>query len=364
MIKKTISYLEFSRDWHQKIWQEGKLCACQIELTHYCNHRCLYCYIPENSLRGEFTSRELSYFEWRDFLDYIHKQGVQWISFTGGDPFQKDDFLNIYTYAKKKGFFITILTNAGNITPEIANYLSRYRPFSIDITLNSLRKDTFERISQIPGSFEKTLEGIELLRNKNLPFKIKTKLITLNYNEVEEFKKFAWRLKVKWTFSYKIAPRLNGDRSPLSYRLPPEKILEILSFQNPDGGKEPMYSLEKIRGQEKEEVSGIKNNPLYRCALGNWSFAIDPYGKIFPCSLLRQRSFPFHRGKFIKELEALFRPLKKATFYTDSKCKNCRWFRLCQWCPALANLETGEEETPIEYFCRLTSLLVRGGKKG
>ena len=89
-----------------------------IEPTLRCNLRCVHCYIPH-----DFIEKELSYGEWCQVLDEIVTEGCLWLLITGGEPFIRDDILDIYTYAKKKGMIITLFTNGTLITPKIADYL-------------------------------------------------------------------------------------------------------------------------------------------------------------------------------------------------------------------------------------------------
>jgi len=35
------------------------------------------------------------------------------------------------------------------------------------------------------------------------------------------------------------------------------------------------------------------------------------------------------------------------------KCRSCAIVNLCLWCPAHSYLETGELDSPIEYFCQV-----------
>ena len=78
-----------------------------------------------------------------------------WLLFTGGEIFARADFLEIYTYAKEKGFLITLFTNGMMLTTRIADFLAEYRPFAIEITLYGATKETYEALTQIPGSLRK-----------------------------------------------------------------------------------------------------------------------------------------------------------------------------------------------------------------
>jgi MoaA/NifB/PqqE/SkfB family radical SAM enzyme len=102
---------------------------------------------------------ELSYEEHCRILDEIADAGCLWLLYSGGEIFARGDFLEIYTYAKKKGLLITLFTNGTMITPKIADYLLEWRPFSIEVTLYGHTKGTYERLTGIPGSYEKCMSA-------------------------------------------------------------------------------------------------------------------------------------------------------------------------------------------------------------
>jgi hypothetical protein len=76
---------------------------------------------------------------------------VSGCSIPAGEIFARRDFLDIYTYAKKKGFIITLFTNGTMITERIADHLVAWRPFAIEITLYGLTKATYEQLTRHPG---------------------------------------------------------------------------------------------------------------------------------------------------------------------------------------------------------------------
>ena len=51
-------------------------------------------------------------------------QGCLWLLLTGGEPFLRPDFLDIYTYAIRKGLLLTLFTNSTTLTPRIADHLA------------------------------------------------------------------------------------------------------------------------------------------------------------------------------------------------------------------------------------------------
>ena len=103
----------------------------QIELTYRCNLDCVQCYCDGMEYGGSrsqvvgnrYQVEELKIKEWKRILDEIHKEGCLFITFTGGDPLVREDFIELYSYAKEKGFVISIFTNAYGFSDETIDYL-------------------------------------------------------------------------------------------------------------------------------------------------------------------------------------------------------------------------------------------------
>ncbi|GAI49460.1 unnamed protein product, partial [marine sediment metagenome] len=73
----------------------------------------------QDAIEKELTCKEIF-----SIFDQIAEAGCLWLLLTGGDPLLRQDFLEIYTYAKKKGFLISLFTNGTLITPRIADHLA------------------------------------------------------------------------------------------------------------------------------------------------------------------------------------------------------------------------------------------------
>src|SRR5205814_9279500 len=146
-------------------------------------------------------NRELTKDEYEKILDELADMGVIWLLFTGGEIFARKDFLEIYTYAKQKGFLITLFTNGILINEKIADYLREFPPFAIEITLYGRTKETYEALTQMPGSYDRCIRGIKLLLDRGLPLKLKTVGTKVNRHEVASMKDLAEReLGVEFRF--------------------------------------------------------------------------------------------------------------------------------------------------------------------
>lgn len=337
-----ISYGDFDRSFQDKMQKSGKPFMCQWEITFHCNLRCVHCYVVKDLIRDELIFPEITH-----ILDQIHQEGCLWLCLTGGEPLLREDFSDIYTYAIKRGFLVTLFTNGTLITPEIADYLQEYPPFMVDITLNGITAETYEKISRIPGSFQACLKGISLLLERDVPLTLKSVGMSLNRDEILKIKEYAEGLeKVKYRYDSIIVPRLDGSKQPCRLRLSSEEIMEI------------EYSDNNMRQEWKEyfqfDHKGYEPDTLFRCEGGINSFSISPYGELQLCQLLRRPSFNLRRGSFRQGFYNLLPKIRSSKYQTNSKCKDCQIRYLCHQCPGRAALENGHPEIAVDYFCELS----------
>ena len=352
---KEVTYRNFSWHTHKKNWQLRKPNICKFELTFGCALRCKHCY-SDCYNKPAYLRRELKTIQVKSILDEIYKAGVIWLCLTGGDPLIRKDFRDIYSYAKNRGFIVTIFTNAYSITRKIAGYLKKQPPFVIEITLNAVTKETYEKISQVQGSFKKVMRGISLIMEAKLPLKIKTQITKDNLRELPKIRKFIAELGLDFNPSYDLFARLNGDFSVCDLRISPEEILSLdgnIRTQEDDcrfalTTKDPL-----LRDSQRKSYNG-----LFRCAVGGGDgFQVDPYGNAFLCNLIREPAFNLLKVSLDYTLNNLLSLVKNKKFITDSKCNGCNLRGGCRWCPGKAYVEKGNKETPIDYYCRLAELI-------
>lgn len=338
-----ISYSDFSEHIHTKVMRNRIPINGSIELTFHCDLSCAHCYCSCDTMKKEMSFKEICH-----ILDEIAEAGCLWLLITGGEPLLRDDFLDIYTYAKKKGMFITLFTNGTLITPYIADYLKEYPPFAIEISLYGATRQSYEKITGVPGSFERCIKGIDFLLERDLPLRLKTMVMTLNKHELWQIKKYAESLGVEFKFDPLLNPRLDGSQGPCKLRISPEEVLEL-------------DLTDEKRAKEWREFCEIFSQPinsdlLYTCSAGRSSFHIDPYGNLSICIISRSPSYDLKRGTF-KEVWYNFIPKIFALKQTNGyECSRCDLRDLCNSCPGWSELETGNPEMPVEYLCQIAHL--------
>ena len=350
---EQLSYGAFSADLHQR--QSGARVPLQvsIEVTRRCPLECLHCY--NNLPMGDMDARrrELSKEEHFRVLDELVEMGCFWLLYTGGEIFARKDFLEIYTYAKKKGFLITLFTNGTIITEQIADYLAEWPPFAIEITLYGRTRETYETLTAIPGSYDRCLRGIKLLKERGLPLKLKTVATSINKHEVGAMRQFAEEeLGVEFKIDGQINPRIDCSQSPLAVRLTPEEVV-ALDMAAPKGVSE----YRRLAKHDRENPPNLsQGNTVYFCGGGMNSFAVNAYGEVGICVISQQETFSVREAGVKAVWERSLLQLRMRTRTRVTKCIQCRIQSLCGMCPANGELENGDRESPVEFLCHAAHL--------
>jgi radical SAM protein with 4Fe4S-binding SPASM domain len=347
----SASYGEFSLSLHQHFANQRTPLEASLEITRRCPLDCQHCY--NNLAMGDLAARrhELTKEEYFSILDDLSAMGVIWLLFTGGEVFARKDFLEIYAYANRKGFLITLFTNGILINERIADYLREFPPFAVEITLYGRTRDTYEKLTQLPGSYDRCMRGIRLLVERGLPLKLKTVATSINRHEVFSMKAFAEQeLGVEFKFDSMINPRIDCSSAPLAVRLSPEEAV-ALELHWPDVATEHRRTL--AREQESPPAS---SQTLYSCGGGVRAFAIDPYGHMSICVLSHQDTYDIRAGSVREGWEQFLLKVRQRERRELSKCIGCRIRSVCSMCPANGELENGDPESPVDFLCEVAHL--------
>jgi radical SAM protein with 4Fe4S-binding SPASM domain len=241
---------------------------------------------------------------------------------------------------------ITIFTNGTTITPRIADYLAEWRPFSLEITLYGKTKEIYESVTGVTGSYEKCIQGIEFLLQRQIPLKLKTMVMTLNKHELWEMKEYAEGLGVEFRFDPVLNIRVDGGHQPADFRISPEEVVD-LDLADEKRMKEWREFCDKFLGLPK--------NPeyLYQCGAGRGTFYIDQYGNMGACMMARDPSFDLRKAKFRDGWRDFIPGVIAQKWSRETPCRNCELISLCGQCPGFAQMEHGNQEEQVEYLCHI-----------
>jgi len=344
-------YGDFSVALHAKLQATRTASDVTIEVTRRCPLECAHCY--NNLPMGDAEARrgELTLAEHRRLLDELAEAGCLWVLYTGGEIFARHDFLDIYTYAKQKGFLVTLFTNGTLITPRVADYLVEWRPFSIEITLYGATRETYEALTGIPGSYDRCLRGIRLLKERGLPLSLKTVAISINKHEVGAMAKLAAELGVHFKFDAMMTPRIDCSQSPLAVRLQPWEIVKM-DLEDPARVAE----WKRLAGRYEQVMNSLAHDEVYECGGGVNGCAFDPEGKMSICVISHQEGYDWRRGSFAEGWNHFLKDVRAKKVTRVTKCTSCRIKDMCGMCAANAELENGDPEEPVDFLCHVAHL--------
>ncbi len=156
-----------------------------LKLGYECNNNCLFCHAR--------TKKNLPIKTQKETLAKINKikNKVDCIIFSGGEPLLNKKFISLANIIKKKGLEIGIITNARLLSlPKTKEKIKNLKPGYIYTTFHSNQKEIHEKISQVPGSFEQTIEGIRNSSSFNTELMVNIVIIKQNINTLKRTVQF------------------------------------------------------------------------------------------------------------------------------------------------------------------------------
>lgn len=321
----------------EKALHEGHLLTASIELTQYCNFKCLHCYCPTDK-------KYMSCNDVKSCIDKLYAMGVLYLTFTGGEVFIHEDFEKIYLYAKKRGFIISIMSNLSYVPGKIKDVLLDYPPKAIMITLYGTNEGEYTHFTLNKNAFRKVIDNIDFLHSNNISFMLKAILSKATIGAVlsGEFDKIAETYGKQVMYDPIIFPQKDLVREKLEQRV---DIDSIIKFEQSSSDTVDFW---------KKSISTACSQTCIKCGGGINSFSIDAEGNASICSLYVEDKIDFLKNSTSVIKNHLRNShYRMQSYYTNSNCSKCEKKSICRWCAAYANLEHGNPSGSIDYMCEL-----------
>ena len=241
-----------------------------------CNQKCLFCYAAGEQLG---KARELTTEEWKGAIDNLRSAGVPMITFTGGEPTQREDIFELIDHSR---WFVTRLnTNGVLLTHELADKLRAASLDSVQITLYSHNRDVH---NSLVGSehFDDTVNGIKNAVSVGLDVSINTPLCKKNSDYIETLR-FVHSLGVRFVTASGLICTGTAGANHGEYDLSSDELFETVKgakeFCDENGMEIDFTSPGLI---EKDKLESIEMKvPACGACLSN--MAIAPDGTVIPC---------------------------------------------------------------------------------
>ena len=322
-----------------KVWmKDHQPYIATFELTPCCNFRCIHCYLGIHREEAQV----LSFDQVTHILDELKEAGVLQVALTGGECMMRKDFGDIYLYAKKAGFLVTVFSNISLLTDEIVELFTQYPPFSVEISLYGASEDTYETVTG-RRAFQQVLENLHKLADNNINFSLKTPLILQNSADEEKLEEIAKSFGKELRIGFAMSPTIDCELYPTEFALGLETRFrhELHNAINQDIG----INEADVENPWGERLDAGEFAPQFICNPGVNDVFVDYKGNVLPCVAYRSKGVSLLEKDF-DTIWKSFRYFKSLPALPENKCVRCESRYFCSIC-------VGEQEEQFHDMCRI-----------
>lgn len=241
-----------------------------------CNQKCIFCYAAGQEMG---KAKELTTEEWKQAIDRLDKARVPMVTFTGGEPTQRTDIVELVSHAKR---MVTRLnTNGVNLTPELTGQLKEAGLDSLQVTLYS-HDEAVHNALVGSNHYADTVQGIRNAVAAGLDISINTPLCKKNADYTKTLD-FIYRLGVRFvTVSGLICTGMAGINHE-EYDLSSAELFEAVKTAKEFCNHHEMeidFTSPGLIDAERLDDLGM-NVPMCGACLSN--MAVAPDGSVVPC---------------------------------------------------------------------------------
>ena len=312
-----------------------------IDLTDCCTEKCVHCYVPHNQ------NNILEYALVEKVLNEFRAINGLTVYLTGGECMLHPRFEQICRLCAKLELNIIILSNLSACNEERVKLLKEIDPQFINVSLYSMNADEHDAITQVTGSWQKTMDAILACEKAGLHIRLSAPLLKKNRTAFPALKKFADEHRMHLISSFDIVPRTDHNCTNLDYACSVEELETVLLsnrvlFDRGWNGVMP---------KPDDKVCDIGLSRLYLSAEGNY----------YPCDCMHDYIIGSAVECTVKEvwngkkLNCL-RALKNIDF---GKCSDCEHRPYCKVCPAFNFNGTRDLYKTIPEKCAVSEVVHR-----
>ena len=347
-----------SRYLNQKGCELGIPISGNFELTARCNFDCKMCYVHLNKNIEELKRRELTVDQWLSLASDARDKGMLFLLLTGGEPFLRSDFEQIYRELMKLGIVISINTNASLYNDELRQLFRHYPPMRINVSLYGGSEETYQSLCG-NASYGRVIQNLRKMKEDNLQVRLNVSLTPYNVADMESIDAISreLQLQVKAT-SYMYPPvRVTGETGVNKGRFAAEEAGRIMAewsrlHDTPESLSNRAQEIKKCYANRCDEVLKDREAEGVLCRAGRSSFWLTWDGRMLPCGTMDiEASYPLKDG-FDKAWEEVRQ--RTAQIRLPKECAGCALRQNCGVCAANCKAETGEFGIKPEYLCKMT----------
>lgn len=257
----------------------------RISVTDRCNLRCIYCFPFERECSLP-VNEILSYEEIADIVKILSETGIRKVKLTGGEPLVRREIESLIKLIKMISSISEIsMTTNGILLEEKAFILKEAGLDRVNISLNTLKEDRYERISGL-SNFRDVWNSIQVALKTFKVVKINTILFKgINDDEIIDFAE----LSIKFNLSVRFIEYFSTQNEFLSLqsKFVPNKVVKkviekrfekLLPVEVMGNGPAINYRIPETKGS----IGFINSNEGSFCDRCN-RLRLTSVGKLYPC---------------------------------------------------------------------------------
>jgi len=313
--------------------------VAHLDISYRCDLDCVHCYLDNKTTWPELNPTEFS-----ALLHQLHDCGVLWLRWSGGEVFQRPDFLDQLRLAARLGFRNRVKTHGGNVTAERAAVLATCSVDRVDVSVYSLHAEIHDKFVRRPGALAATLAGIAHLRAAGLVVRVSTTLQPGTIAEVPALHAYFTALGCMTQFSTDIFRDHSASDALDDLQLSPAERAQAIAL------------VRRVTG-EPDVAPAALDTKLDRdpCSAGRTLVYIAPDGGVWPCV-----NFPMALGnvrdKPLREIWQASPERQALLAWTNRErtdCHGCGGSGFCFYCPGEAYKMTGDfRKAPATFHAR------------
>ncbi len=323
-----------------------------LEVTSRCNASCKYCYIDKQRADEDLPTDKIFH-----IIDRFDAAGLLDFTITGGEPFLRDDILEILAYGVGKNFFrINILTNGMLLDERHIRFLGSVKehlgPFQISLFshLPSIHDD-FVGVS---GAFARSLDAGKQLLGAGVKVRIALNIVASNLDSFVEsrtlFEKYGFEVVVSYA-------KLLLSGRPDTYV---ESMTTTDFYESYLQNLPPSETVQYKRRLEKQKCVG--SDPVGLCEKMHCGVSVDSRGNIRPCTAFRNLSIAnlFEDQRSLHEILAgapissFIKTFRKSDI---PQCRECVYVNYCVVCLGAMHTQFGDFKQPPPQTCNFAKTL-------
>ncbi len=179
------------------------------ETTQACALACRHCRASAQPARDPL---ELTTDEGQSVIRQTAEMGTPILVFTGGDPVNRPDLLELIRYTKQHGMIAATIPAATDcLTLELVRSLKDAGLDQMALSLDFPRADLHDAFRGVPGAFAKTMAAVEWSHEVGLPLQINTTVCGDTAPYLEEMADFVQSLGIVFWEVFFLIPVGRGE---------------------------------------------------------------------------------------------------------------------------------------------------------